>query len=95
MTLIYNTLARTLSPEERDRHAEELSAVGIDLRPVKSVHAKFMTWDDDAILVTSFNWLATTPDPWKPRGAEIGILIKGPGLVESLQSQFSQATEGC
>ncbi len=49
-----------------------------------------MTWDKDALIVTSFNWLATTPDPWKPRGAEIGIVVKGPGLVERLQDQFCQ-----
>ena len=91
--LIYNTLARTVSPEKRDLHEKELSAVGIELFPVANVHAKFMTWDDDAILVTSFNWLATTPDPWKPRGSEIGVLVKGPGLVESLRARFSQAAE--
>jgi hypothetical protein len=93
VTLVYNTLARTVSPERRDQHAQELAAIGIELRPIANVHAKFLTWDDDAILVTSFNWLATTPDPWKPRGAEIGILVKGPGLVESVRSRFLEATK--
>jgi hypothetical protein len=48
--------------------------------------------DDDALLITSFNWLATSPDPWKPRGAEIGIVVKGPGLVGHLQTKFRQLT---
>ena len=91
--LFYNSLARSVSPENRDEYAKRLSSAGIQLCPAPNVHAKFMTWDDDAVLVTSFNWLATTPDPWKPRGAEIGILIKGPGLVKDLQSRFAEAAQ--
>jgi hypothetical protein len=49
-----------------------------------------MTWDEDAFLITSFNWLATTPDPWKPLGAEIGVIVKGPGLAEMLRARFCE-----
>jgi hypothetical protein len=73
ITLIHNSLARSLPVEERDRAAAALSALGINLLSAKHVHGKFMIWDDEALLITSFNWLATTPDPWKPRGAEIGV----------------------
>jgi phosphatidylserine/phosphatidylglycerophosphate/cardiolipin synthase-like enzyme len=91
--LFYNSLATTVPPEKRDAYERQLATSGIRLCSVADVHAKFMTWDDDAVLVTSFNWLAATPDPWKPRGAEIGILIKGPGLVESLHSRFAQVAD--
>jgi phosphatidylserine/phosphatidylglycerophosphate/cardiolipin synthase-like enzyme len=88
--LMHNKLARTLSIEERDRTAASLAAVGIQLLSVEHTHGKFMTWDDDALLITSFNWLATSLDLWKPRGAEIGIVVKGAGLVEHLQTKFRQ-----
>jgi hypothetical protein len=92
VTLIHNKLAKTLSIEERDRTAASLAEIGIQLLSVEHIHGKFMTWDDDALLITSFNWLATSPDPWKPRGAEIGIVVKGAGLVEHLQTKFRQLT---
>ena len=70
VTLIYNSLARSLPAEERDRAAAGLLKFGIHLLSADNIHGKFMTWDEDALLITSFNWLATTPDPWKPLGAE-------------------------
>jgi cardiolipin synthase len=88
VTLIHNSLARSLSVEERDRAAASLSELGITLLSAKNIHGKFLIWDEDALLKTSFNWLATSPDPWKPLGAEIGIIIKGPGLAEQLRDRF-------
>jgi hypothetical protein len=93
VTLIHNSLATTLSPEERDRTAVALAELGINLWSAGNIHGKFMAWDEEALVVTSFNWLATTPDPWKPRGAEIGVIIKGPGLVEGLKARFSGLAE--
>ncbi|WP_076860962.1 phospholipase D-like domain-containing protein [Bradyrhizobium mercantei] len=90
VTLIHNKLAKSVSQEERDRAAAALAEVGIKLFAVDQVHGKFMTWDDDALLITSFNWLATTSNPWKPRGAEIGVIVKGPGLVGHLKNKFSE-----
>jgi phosphatidylserine/phosphatidylglycerophosphate/cardiolipin synthase-like enzyme len=90
VTLIHNTLARSVTTEERDRAAAALSELGIHLLSANNIHGKFMTWDEDALLITSFNWLATTPDPWKPLGAEIGIIVRGPGLAEKLRTQFCQ-----
>jgi hypothetical protein len=90
VTLVHHSLARSLPIEERDRAAAALSELGIHLLSAENTHGKFMTWDEDALLITSFNWLATSPDPWKPRGAEIGIIVKGPGLAEKLQAQFCQ-----
>jgi phosphatidylserine/phosphatidylglycerophosphate/cardiolipin synthase-like enzyme len=88
VTLVHNSLARSLTIDERNRAAAALSEIGIHLLSADNIHGKFMTWDEDALLITSFNWLATTPDPWKPRGAEIGIILKGPGLAEKLRVQF-------
>jgi phosphatidylserine/phosphatidylglycerophosphate/cardiolipin synthase-like enzyme len=76
--------------EERDRVAAALSELGITLLSANNIHGKFLIWDEEALLITSFNWLATTPDPWKPRGAEIGIIVKGPGLAAELQDRFCQ-----
>jgi hypothetical protein len=90
VTLVHDKLARSVSAGERDRAAAALSEFGIRLMSAENVHGKFMTWDDKALLITSFNWLATTPDPWKPRGAEIGIIVKGPGLAAHLRKRFCE-----
>jgi phosphatidylserine/phosphatidylglycerophosphate/cardiolipin synthase-like enzyme len=92
VTLIHNTLARTVSSEERDRVASNLALRGVVLEAHADLHAKFMIWDEESIVITSFNWLATTPDPWKPRGAEIGAVVKGPNLVSSVRDRFRELT---
>jgi phosphatidylserine/phosphatidylglycerophosphate/cardiolipin synthase-like enzyme len=80
VTLLYSHLTRTLPEQHRDAAVAELQQLGIELRYVKDLHAKFLVWDDDTLVVSSFNWLATTPDPWKPVGAEVGLLIRGKGI---------------
>ncbi len=93
VTLMHRTIARSLSIELRDQVVKALSNQGIDFLSAKNIHGKFLIWDDDALLITSFNWLATTPDPWKPHGAEIGLIVKGPGLAENLKERFCKLAE--
>ena len=38
-----------------------------------------LLWDEEALGLTSFNWLATVANDQR-KGAEIGILLQGPGL---------------
>ena len=72
---------------------DELRGVGIDLIQRDHLHGKFLAWDDDGLVVSSFNWLATTPDPWKPSGAEIGVLVRGRGIVNAFEEKVTKALE--
>ncbi|AMO93492.1 PLD-like domain protein [Collimonas fungivorans] len=47
-----------------------------------SLHAKFLTWDDDNIVITSQNWLSA--DPMDNSCSEIGIAISGKGIAIEL-----------
>jgi hypothetical protein len=79
--LWYHKQTTTLSDAHREEATAELEKNGIHLTEYAGLHGKFLAWDSDTAVVTSFNWLATTPDPWKPIGAEVGIVIRGSGIV--------------
>jgi hypothetical protein len=65
----------------KNRHARALEVEadgnGLILRKTKNppLHGKFVTWDDDDVVVTSLNWASAASDPDFP-WADIGIHIK-------------------
>ncbi len=58
---------------------------GIQLRQIHHprLHAKFLAWDDDSIVVTSQNWLSADPPDSYPY-AEIGVYLSSPGIAREL-----------
>ena len=52
------------------------------------LHAKLLAWDDDAVVVTSQNWLSADPPDDKPR-AEIGLFIRSPGIARQVIERFN------
>lgn len=69
-------------------HRERLKgAVGIFGIPEPQLHAKFLAWDDDHIVVSSLNWgsqSATLDNPMD----EIGLYLEGTGLATLLLEKF-------
>jgi cardiolipin synthase A/B len=65
----------------KNRHARaleiEADGNGLILRKTKNppLHGKFVTWDDDDVVITSLNWASAASDPDFP-WADIGIHIK-------------------
>jgi hypothetical protein len=47
-----------------------------------SLHAKFLTWDEDNVVITSQNWLSA--DPMDNSCSEIGVAISGKGIATEL-----------
>jgi hypothetical protein len=88
--LLYARATKAQEPREAEAVAA-LAAIGIHLKVAQRLHGKFLSWDEDDILITSFNWLATTADPWKPKGAEIGLHIRQPGLADELLTRIRDA----
>ena len=52
------------------------------------LHAKLLAWDDDAVVITSQNWLSADPPDDKPR-SEIGISIRSPGIARQIIDRFN------
>lgn len=92
--LRYTRPSKFLLDEGREPDPRELAKRGIEISRVNDVHAKYLSWDEDSLVVSSFNWMATSVDARRSRGAEIGVLIEGPGirnmLHEKLRAQFSE-----
>ena len=67
--------------------------VGVRIRPVydPTLHAKFLTWDEDVAVVTSQNWLSADAADDNPR-QEIGVCIRSPGIARILVDRFKAAT---
>lgn len=92
--LFYKRPSKFLETTGRLPNIQELKKLGISLKLAEKLHGKFMIWDSNAIAITSFNWLATIADKSRSRGAEIGVLIRGPNLGSSMKSKLLGASEG-
>jgi hypothetical protein len=68
--LVYNRASNYLRETGTQPLPANLAARGLDLRVFEKLHAKFLAWDDDALAITSFNWLSTVVAGTRSRGAE-------------------------
>lgn len=74
-------------------HRERLNGV-IELLKVSEpqLHAKFLAWDKDNVVVTSMNWGSQSGSP-DDRQDEIGLWLSGPGLATILIEKFETHLE--
>jgi phosphatidylserine/phosphatidylglycerophosphate/cardiolipin synthase-like enzyme len=82
--LEYTRPSKFLLEEGQEPSPPEIEKRGIKIERVTDVHAKYLGWDDDNLVISSFNWMATAIDGRRYRGAEIGALIEGPGIRKIL-----------
>jgi hypothetical protein len=70
----------------------EFAAEGMAIQPVHRprLHAKVLGWDDDAVAVSSFNWLSADP-PDSGRYREIGVIIEAPRIADIFLRVFENA----
>lgn len=78
--LLYSRASRLLQEEGRVPDAADLAKRGLNLLQIEELHGKFLLWDDESFVATSFNWLSTAVDGARARGAEFGLLVEGPDL---------------
>ncbi len=86
---------RTTGPLSGAHSAEltrEFAKEGIAVRPVHRprLHGKVLGWDDDAIAVTSLNWLSADPAD-AALNREIGVLVEAPKVAENFIRRFENA----
>jgi hypothetical protein len=75
-------------------HRERLNGV-VDLIAVEEpqVHAKFLLWDNDHVVVSTMNWGSQSGSPDNPFD-EIGLHLQGPGLATSVLAKFEGQLKG-
>lgn len=72
---------------------ERLNGV-VDVIAVKNpqVHAKFLAWDDDHVIVSSINWGSQSGSPERPLD-EIGLYFQGANLATAMLKRFELLLE--
>jgi phosphatidylserine/phosphatidylglycerophosphate/cardiolipin synthase-like enzyme len=70
-----------------------LIAHGVQLVESPNLHGKFLLWDSDNIVISSFNWLSTAIHAYSAGPSEMGILIQSPGVADMLKTRLCAA--GC
>jgi hypothetical protein len=67
----------------------DLKSTGVRLLPVQipRLHAKLLAWDNDALAVTSQNWLSADPADSAPL-RELGLFINAPRVADHLITTF-------
>ena len=60
---------------------------------VPRLHAKLLAWDDDALAITSQNWLSADPSDSAPL-RELGLFINAPRVADHLITLFRMQTNG-
>jgi cardiolipin synthase A/B len=72
--------------------AKELAANGVVLLRTDDgrLHAKFLAWNDDNLVVTSFNWASASTDPDNPWN-EIGVRINAQGIATAAMAALAKA----
>lgn len=75
-------------------HRERLNGI-VDLIAVEApqVHAKFLLWDQDHVVVSTMNWGSQSGSADNPLD-EIGLCLEGPGLAKSLLAKFEDQIGG-
>ncbi|MEY9365225.1 cardiolipin synthase [Bradyrhizobium yuanmingense] len=91
--LFYGEDSGAITATDIARMTNEAAKVGVRIRPVyrPRLHAKFLGWDDDVVVITSQNWLSADSTDDNPR-QEIGICIRSPGVGRILLERFEAAT---
>jgi cardiolipin synthase A/B len=95
VSLYYGRPTGFLSAADAAGLAIEMKRKGVDIRPIHQprLHAKVLAWDDDALAVTSLNWLSADPSESAYR-REIGFLVEMNKLADTFMRRFDHATGG-
>ncbi|HVM78163.1 MAG TPA: phospholipase D-like domain-containing protein [Stellaceae bacterium] len=82
--VLYSVESGPMTAEAADQLAHEVQGNGVVLLRLENpiLHGKFVAWNDDDLVVTSFNWASASTSPDKPWD-EAGVHIEAPGLVKT------------
>jgi hypothetical protein len=92
--IFYQRPTRFLASEGHAPNREAFLKRGLHLERMEKLHGKVLLWDDDALGASSFNWLSTTADGTRARGAELGLLLRGAGVARLFRHALLDASTG-
>lgn len=90
--LQYSRPSKFLLQEGNVPSAEEIGKRGIKIEQAEDVHAKYIGWDDDDVVISSFNWMATSVESTRAGCAEVGALVSGPGIRAALAAKLARVS---
>jgi phosphatidylserine/phosphatidylglycerophosphate/cardiolipin synthase-like enzyme len=92
VSLYYGRPSGRLSGQDAADLALDLRKNGVDIRLVHRprLHAKVLAWDDDALAVSSLNWLSADPSETALR-SEIGVFVEMNKLADTFIRRFDHA----
>jgi cardiolipin synthase len=92
VTLMYSVVSKPMKSRHVRDLAQEAEASGV--RIVKSgkipLHGKFLTWNDNDLVITSVNWASASSDPDFPEG-EVGVHIQAADIATQCLGKLSVA----
>lgn len=93
-SIYYGRTTGPLSGADSAELTREFAKEGMAIRPVHRprLHAKVLGWDDDALAITSLNWLSGDPAD-AALNREIGVLIEAPKFAENFIRRFENARQ--
>jgi hypothetical protein len=87
--LFYTKALPNLGQAAAAEKEAELAKEAVQLRRAGEVmHAKFLGWREK-LLITSFNFLSASVNGQHRSGAEIGVLLTGPGIVQAFEAKLA------
>jgi len=91
-TLLYTRASGPMKSSDASALEDEMTALGVRLVRTSPprLHGKFLAWDDDDVVVTSFNWASATVDACFAQ-AELGVHIRGPGVAADVLRRVEEA----
>lgn len=84
-TVMYTRASGPLRAADARALEDEMTELGVRLvraSPAK-LHGKFLAWDDDDVVVTSFNWASAMVDASFPQ-SELGVHVRAPGIASDV-----------
>jgi phosphatidylserine/phosphatidylglycerophosphate/cardiolipin synthase-like enzyme len=90
--LYYGRPTGVLSGVDAAGLAIQFAREGVAIKPIHRprLHAKVLAWDDDALAITSQNWLSADPAAGALR-REIGVFINSSKVADYLIRRFEHA----
>ena len=89
--VLYNRPTSTFK-DKLDNTVARFVGSSIAVSNCPGLHGKFLAWNDETLVVTSFNWLAASAGPARLSVGELGVLIRDPVLVTHFIERMTQAT---
>jgi len=88
--IAYSRVHKPLKKSDVRMKREELEG-NVNFHPIRTpqMHAKFLIWDDDNIVITSMNWASMAPTA-EDGVSEVGLHIHQPEIGQKLLTKLEE-----